>query len=76
MALYATINVRQQDREGIPAPACTQPLVATLMGCVFLGEPLTLVRVTGMALVGGSMLVASIPWDKRKTPAGLGRAGV
>ncbi|MGI6535646.1 MAG: DMT family transporter [Eggerthellaceae bacterium] len=52
------------------------PLVATLMGCVFLGEPLTPVRVTGMALIGGSMLVASIPRGKRKTPAGLGRAGV
>lgn len=45
------------------------------MGCVFLGEPLTSVRVTGMALVGGSMLVASIPWDKRKPRRDWGEPG-
>lgn len=52
------------------------PLVATLMGWAVLGEPLTPLRIAGMLLIGGSMLVASIPWDKKKTPAGLGRAGV
>lgn len=52
------------------------PLVATLMGWMFLGEPLTLLRLAGMAAVMASLFVADASLGKRKTPAGLGRAGV
>jgi drug/metabolite transporter (DMT)-like permease len=39
------------------------PLVATVFGCAFLGEGLTLERVFGMALIISAMLIASISWD-------------
>lgn len=39
------------------------PLVATVLGYVFLGEGLTLGRVFGMALIIAAMLIANVSWN-------------